>query len=180
MKRLLVALLACTALAAAAQDAPRADPWQPVRFLLGRWQGTVQGEAGTGTVTRSYEFVLGGKFIEERNVSTYPAQEKNRKGEVHEHRGFISYDRKRQKLVMRQFHQESFVNLYALTSSSGTLVVFDSEGFENLDDSWKARETYEIYSSDEFVETFELAGPGKPFEVYSRTRFTRVGRAAGE
>jgi hypothetical protein len=180
MNRLLVALIACTALAASAQDAARADSWQPVRFLLGRWQGTVQGEAGTGNVTRSYEFVLGGKFIEERNVSTYPAQEKNKKGEVHEHRGFLSYDRKRQKLVLRQLHQESFVNQYSLTSSSGTLVVFDSEGFENLDNSWKARETYEIYSSDEFVETFELAEPGKPFEVYSRTRFTRVGRAAGE
>jgi hypothetical protein len=179
MKRLLL-LFACATLAASAQDAAPADPWQPVRFLLGRWQGTVQGEAGTGTVTRTYELTLGGKFIEERNVSTYPAQEKNRKGEVHEHRGFISYDRKRQKLVLRQFHQESFVNTYSLTSSSGTLAVFDSESFENLDSAWKARETYEIYSSDEFVETFELAEPGKAYEVYSRTRFTRVGRATGE
>lgn len=180
MKPLLGALFACVALATSAEDAKTSDPWQPVRFLLGRWQGTVQGEAGTGSVTRSYEFVMGGQFIEERNVSTYPAQEKNRKGEVHEHRGFISYDRKRQKLVLRQFHQESFVNVYALASSSGALVVFDSENFENLDASWKARESYEIYSSDEFVETFELAAPGKPYEVYSRTRFTRVGRASGE
>ena len=176
----LALLLACAAFAVCAQEAAPADPWQPVRFLLGRWQGNVQGEAGTGTVTRSYELTLGGKFIEERNVSTYPAQEKNRKGEVHEHRGFLSYDRKRQKLVLRQFHQESFVNVYSLTSSSSTLVVFDSESFENLDNSWKARETYEILSSDEFIETFELAAPGKPYEVYSRTRFTRVGRAAGD
>jgi hypothetical protein len=179
MKRLAL-LLACAAFAASAQEASPPDPWQPVRFLLGRWQGTVQGEAGTGTVTRTYELTLGGKFIEERNISTYPAQEKNRKGEVHEHRGFISYDRKRQKLVLRQFHQESFVNTYALTSSSGTLAVFDSESFENLDSAWKARETYEILSSDEFIETFELSAPGKPYEIYSRTRFTRVGRATGE
>jgi hypothetical protein len=180
MKKMLAMLFACAALAATVKGAAPSDPWQPVRFLLGRWEGTVQGEAGTGTVTRSYEFTLGGKFIEERNVSTYPAQEKNRKGEVHEHRGFISYDRKRQKLVLRQFHQESFVNVYSLSESSGALMVFDSESFENLDNSWKARETYEILSSDEFIETFELAEPGKTYEVYSRTRFTRVGRATGE
>lgn len=179
MKRLAL-FLACVALSASAQDAAPSDPWQPVSFLLGRWQGTVQGEAGTGTVTRSYELTLGGKFIEERNVSTYPAQDRNRKGEVHEHRGFISYDRKRQRLMLRQFHQESFVNVYSLTSNSSTLVVFDSESFENLDNSWTARETYEIYSNDEFVETFELAAPGKPYEVYSRTRLTRVGRATRE
>lgn len=179
MKRLLIALFACATVATPADDAAPADPWQPVRFLLGRWEGTVQGEAGTGTVTRRYALVLGGKFIEEHNVSTYPAQEKNRKGEVHEHRGFLSYDRKRQKLLMRQFHQESFVILYSLSSGSGTQLVFDSESVENLD-GYKTRETYEIYSNDEFVETFEVAEPGKPFDVYSRTRFTRIGRATGE
>ncbi|MND02594.1 hypothetical protein D3C83_220290 [compost metagenome] len=54
-------------------------------------------------------------------------------------------------------------------------MVFDSESFENFDNSWKARETYDFVSPDEFVETFELAPPGKPFEVYSRNRFRRVG-----
>lgn len=182
MRRLVLLLLSGLALAATAADAPGADPWQPVRFLVGRWRGTVQGEAGNGTVTRSYEFVLGNRFIEERNASTYPAQAKNKKGEVHEHRSFLSYDRKRQKLVLRQFHQEGFVNTYVLDAaeSSATVLVFHSEAFENLDSGFKARETYEVYSNDEFIETFEVAEPGKPYDIYSRTRFTRVGRAAGE
>jgi hypothetical protein len=186
VRRPFAALLAGLALAAGAADAPRADapqpdPWQPVRFLVGRWNGTVQGEAGNGTVVRSYEFTLANRFIEERNVSTYPAQEKNRKGEVHEHRGFISYDKLRKKLVLRQFHQEGFVNTYAFNAaeSTPTVLVFDSESFENLGGGFRARETYEIYSSDEFVETFEVAEPGKPLDLYSRTRFTRVGRASG-
>ena len=186
MTRPLAALLACVALVASAADAPRSeglkpDPWQPVRFLVGRWNGTVQGEAGNGTVVRSYEFTLSNHFIEERNVSTYPAQEKNRKGEVHEHRSFISYDKLRKKLVLRQFHQEGFVNTYVLNAaeSTPTVLVFDSESFENLDSAFKARETYEVYSSDEFVETFEVAEPGKALDLYSRTRFTRVGRATG-
>lgn len=181
MRRGILAALAALTLTATAADALKSDPWQPVRFLIGRWTGTVQGEAGNGTVTRSYELTLGGQFIEERNVSTYPAQQKNRKGEVHEHRSFISYDRRRQRLVLRQFHQEGFVNTYVLnpTESTGNLLVFDSESFENLDSAYKARETYEIYSSDEFIETFEVAEPGKPLDLYSRTRFTRIGRAAG-
>jgi len=185
VRRLFAALLASVTVAVAA-DTPRAgglqsDPWQPVRFLLGRWEGAVQGESGNGTVVRSYEFMLSGRFIEERNVSTYPAQAKNRKGEVHEHRSFISYDKLRGKLVLRQFHQEGFVNTYVFNpaESTATVRVFDSESFENLDSGFKARETYEVYSNDEFIETFEVAEPGKPFDLYSRTRFTRVGRAAG-
>jgi hypothetical protein len=47
---------------------------------------------------RTYEFVLGSRFVHERNVSTYPPQEKNKSGEVHEHWSFLSYDRARQAL----------------------------------------------------------------------------------
>ena len=186
MRRLLAAVVACVTVLAAAADAPQpgglaSDPWQPVRFLLGRWTGTVQGESGNGTVVRSYELALANRFIEERNVSTYPAQAGNRKGEVHEHRGFISYDKLRKKLVLRQFHQEGFVNTYVFNAaeSTPTALVFDAESLENLDSGFRARETYEMYSNDEFVETFEVAEPGKPLDLYSRTRFTRVGRAAG-
>ena len=152
------------------------DPWQPVRFLVGNWEGTASGQAGSGTVSRSYEFILGGQFIQERNTSTYPPQEQNKAGEVHQHLGFLSYDRDRKTLVLRQFHQESFVNLYSLnqSASSPTLLVFESEHFENFDNSWKAKETYEIISNNEFIETFELAPPGKPFEVYSRNHFKRA------
>lgn len=175
-RELTATLIALLALPAFAQDAAKPDAWQPVRFMVGRWSGTVEGQAGAGTVIRSYAFVLDGKFIEERNVSTYPPQKQNEKGEVHEHRGFISYDRKRKTLMMRQFHEESFVNLYAFNASASTpqRLVFDSESFENFDNSWKARETYELISPDEFIEIFELAEPGKAFEVYSRTHFRRA------
>jgi hypothetical protein len=53
-------------------------------------------------------------------------------------------------------------------------IVFDTERFENLDNSWRGRETYDMTSPDEFVETFELPAPGKEFQVYSRNHFTRV------
>lgn len=187
MRRLCAAVFACvTWIAAGAADTPMTgglepDPWQPVRFLLGRWEGAVQGESGNGTVARSYEFTLANRFIEEHDVSTYPAQAKNRKGEVHEHRAFISFDRLRRKLVLRQFDHEGSVSTYLLNpaESTATLLVFDSESVENRDAGYRSRETYEVYSSDEFVETVEVAEPGKPLDLHSRTRFTRVGRATG-
>ena len=174
-------LLACALLVPAltmSADTAKPDPWQPVRFLVGQWQGTTQGEPGQGTVERSYEFVLGDRFIHERNTSTYPPQGQNQKGEVHQHWSFLSYDRIGKTLVLRQFHTEGFVNQYrhASAESSATRLVFSSESFENLDSKWRAREIYEVIGPDEFTETFQLAEPGKDFQTYSTNRFKRVAR----
>ena len=100
----------------------------------------------------------------------------NPKGEVHDHWSFLSYDKVRQSIVLRQFHVEGFVITYRLTSQDGAdkRLVFESEHIENLRGEWKARESYEQLSADEFTETFELAPPGKPFEVYGKTRLTRI------
>jgi hypothetical protein len=80
--------------------------------------------------------------------------------------------------VLRQFHQEGFVNQYVLDEQQSTpnRLVFVSESFENLDPRWKARETYEIGSPNAFTETFELAEPGKDFQTYSRNTFKRADR----
>lgn len=176
MKTTAVLLLFALTSVSVNTEEKKPDPWQQVRFLIGAWQGTVSGQAGTGTVSRTYQFILNDKFIQEQNTSNYPPQEQNKKGEVHHHLSIISYDRKRKTLMLRQFHQESFVNLYALNPSASTpaLLVFESENFENFDNSWKAKETYEVISPNEFVETFELAPPGKAFELYSRNHFKRA------
>lgn len=169
----LLALLLC---APAVAQEPKPDPWAPVRFLEGEWRGTATGNAGDGTVVRKYEFVMNGRYLHEKNVSTYPVQEKNRKGEVHEHWSFFSIDRARKTIVLRQFHVEGFVNQYAYAAEKSTpaRLVFESEGFENFSNKWRARETYEIAGPDEVVEIFELAPPDKPFETYSTNRLKRV------
>ena len=155
--------------------AQSANAWQPLERFVGTWQGTARGQAGEGAVVRTYAKVLGGRFIQEANTSTYPPQEKNKKGEVHEHSGMFSYDKQRKVLMLRQFHIEGFVNTYKQVSEpNAAKLVFESEGFENFNNSWKARETYEFDGDDRFVETFELAPPGKDFQVYSRTELKRT------
>lgn len=154
---------------------PAADPFAAVAFMVGRWEGTARGQPGTGTVRREYERALNGRFIRVRNRSTYPPQEKNPKGEVHEDEGFLSVDRARKKLVLRQFHVEGFVNQYVEDDgTSATRVVFSTEAIENIPAGWRARETYVVQGPDAFEEIFELAESGKPFEVYSRTELRRV------
>ena len=177
MKTLVTLMLfAVLSASAADQAAPSAanDRWGRVRFLLGTWQGTASGEPGKGTVERTYELVLGGQFIEEHNTSRYEAAP-GKKGEVHHHRGFISYDKTRRTFMLRHFHEEGSINLYALDSekSMPAYLIFDSVTFENFSNEWRARESYEVISPDEFIETFELAEPGKDFVEYSRNHFKR-------
>jgi len=181
--RALLGAILCASLAApsagqttAPPSPPRkADPWQPVRALLGSWEGDAQGDPGSGKSEREYRLTLNDRFIQVNGKSTYPPQEKNPKGEVHEDVGFISYDKAAQKLVLRQFYVEGFVNHYLLDSISedGRTIVFLTVGIENIPNGWRGRETYQLVSDDEFVETFALAQPGKEFETYSQTRFRR-------
>ena len=164
---------------AADDPAPQAKPpdrWAPIRFLEGEWEGTAEGQSGAGSVRRTYSFILEGRYLFEKNISTYPPQEQNKAGEVHEHWSFFSHDRGRKTLILRQFHQEGFVNEYALDSAAGGTgkLVFKGERYENFDNSWQLRETYEVLSPDEFVEVFEIGAPGKELEVYSKNHFKRA------
>lgn len=168
-------MLAVLSASAATTPSPMNDRWGRVRFLIGTWEGTATGQPGKGTVERTYELVLDGQFIEERNTSRYDAKTPGAQSEVHEHRGFMSYDKTRKTFMLRHFHEEGFVNLYALNTdkSMAEYLIFDSVTFENFSNEWKARESYEVISPDEFVEIFELAEPGKDFVEYSRNHFRR-------
>src|SRR5512132_3493621 len=99
---LLVASLGATVRAQQAASTP--DRFAALRFLAGTWRGEQAGEPGHGTAERTYQFVLNDRFLQETNTSTYPPQEKNKKGEVHRHMSMISYDAARKLFVFRQFH----------------------------------------------------------------------------
>jgi hypothetical protein len=105
--------------------------------------------------------------------STYPPQEKNLAGEVHEEMGLISFDQGRGAFVFRQFHGEGFVSQYVAEMVSEDEIVFVTEAIENITPGWRARETYLISPPDAFVERFELAAPEKAFDLYSESRLSR-------
>lgn len=159
----------------AVQTPSRPDNWGPLRHLVGKWEGTGNGQPGVSKVQREYRLVLNDKFLHVENRSVYDPQPKNPKGEIHEDWGMISFDKSRKQFVMRQFHVEGFVNQYANTSTSadGKTIVFTSESIENIPAGFRARETYKIIGPDEFSEVFEIAEPGKDFEVYSEGHFKR-------
>ncbi|HYR29614.1 MAG TPA: hypothetical protein VEU30_14180 [Thermoanaerobaculia bacterium] len=75
-----------------------------------------------------------------------------------------------EKLRLRQFHGEGFVNTY----TEGQSLVFETSEIENIPEGWRARETYKQLTADSWQETFELAAPGKEFAVYSSSTFKRV------
>lgn len=149
--------------------------WEPLKVLVGSWEGTGKGQPGNSRVEREYQLVLGDRFLQVKNKSTYAPQKENPKGEVHEDWGLFSYDRARKQFVLRQFHIEGFVNQYRLEQAApdGKIFVFVTESIENIASGWRARESYKIVNANEFIETFELAEPGKDFEVYTETQFKR-------
>lgn len=159
----------------AGQTSTCCDSLARLDFLLGRWEGTQEGQPGSGTVTREYTRELNGRFIRVQNRSVYPAQPKNPKGEVHEDVGYFGLDRSRKLIVFRQFHTESPVVQYVWDAASTiSRVVMLSEAIENIPKGYRARETYVQAGPDELEEIFEMAEPGKDFEVYSRARLKRV------
>jgi len=175
MKKLLFIIL-LSPLLVNAQLSKQDSVWLPFKSMIGNWTGTSEGQPGKGTYERSYQIVLNKKFIEVKNKSTYPPSKDNPKGEVHEDRGYISYDKGRKTFVLRQFHTEGFVNQYKIESISPDkkTIVFMSESIENIPVGFRAKESYQIINDSEFVETFELAEPGKDFEMYSKAVLKKV------
>jgi hypothetical protein len=171
---LLAVMVSPAFLSATWQPTTKSDALAPISGLVGRWSGTTEGQPGKGTVEREYERILGSRFIQVRNRSTYPPQEKNPKGEVHEDIGLFSFDASRKRIVLRQFHIEGFVNQFVLDpDSTSERLVLTTEAIENIPAGWRARETYIVSGLDQLEEIFELAAPGKDFELYSRNRLTR-------
>lgn len=175
MLRTLFVILVVAAFASGQVPTVKPDVWVPLKYFVGVWQGTGKGDPGESTVEREYKFTLNNKFLQVTHRSSYKPQEKNPKGEVHDDLGFFSYDKSRKQFVFRQFHVESFVIQYVVSSISddGKTIVLDSESIENVPKGMRSRETFRILNDNEFTETFEISMPGKDYQVYAENRFKR-------
>ncbi len=87
---LAVLVLLGAGLPGVAEEGASTDPWEPLRFLAGRWNGSIDGRLGTGTAKRHYEFVLGGRFLLTKHSSVRLPQEKSPEGDHHEEIGLFS------------------------------------------------------------------------------------------
>jgi len=158
-----------------AQTEQKEDIWAPFRTLVGEWEGT--GERGSikSQVEAEYSFVLNERFLKVRHRAVFPPSEDSPEGEIHEDRGFISYDRYREKYVFRQFHVEGFVNQYVLDtlSSDDKIFVFNSEQIENAPPGTKANLTITIAHENEIMTNSNVAFPGKEFQCYSKNHLKR-------
>jgi hypothetical protein len=169
------ALLLCLVTATVLSAQTSSSPLSALDPLIGQWQGPQEGQPGKGTVDREYSRILRSRFVQLRNRSTYPVQQKNPKGEEHEDVGTFSYDSARKRILLHQFHVEGFVIQYVMEpQSKPDTLVFLSEAIANIPSGYRARETYTIIGPDEFEEVFEIAEPGKDFSLYSRARLKRV------
>lgn len=162
----------------------RTDGWEALHYFLGTWKGRESGVAGDGVGERCYALVMERNYIVAANTSTFEPQEANPEGEVHEDWSFYSYDKLRDKVVLREFHSEGFVNRYLLKGwdPEQRRFVFESESIENLAEGWRARVTLTIDGENAFNESFELAAPGEESELLLENHWSRSvnGAVAGK
>ena len=106
--KLTIAALFLLASLGVAQTPTRSDPWQPLRALVGIWEGTGNGQPGASKIQREYRLVLNDKFLHVENKSTYDPQPKNPKGEVHQDWGMMSFDKGQEELRVQAISRRRF------------------------------------------------------------------------
>ena len=158
------------------QDAEEKDVWKPIKYFIGNWTGECTGKAGDGKGERAYEFIMNGTYVHYRNTTRFEPQEKNPKGEVHEDWGFFSYNEGRDRVILRQFNIEGFVNTFVLDSLSDDhkAIVLTTESSENAPPGLKARYTIKIKDENEFEEIFDLGFPGREMTCYMKNTWKRI------
>jgi hypothetical protein len=176
MRKTIFALLLLLNAPVLGQEKNNEIAWGAFDYFRGQWLGHETGKAGVGKGERTYEYILGGRYLLSRNKSTFEPQEQNPKGEVHEDWAIFSRDKNRNTFVIREFNSEGFVNEFTLdTSSSGeNTFVFVSEKSENAPPGLRARLTFKLENENHFTEIFELALPGKDFTVWLQNFWRRV------
>ena len=159
-----------------AQEAEEKNVWELFHYFVGSWEGHETGKAGIGKGDRTYEFIMGGKYLYFKITSVFEPQEQNPEGEVHIDWTFFSHDEMRDKFGIREFNIEGYVNQYILEglSDDKKTLVFVAENMENVPPGFHARLTYDIQNENEFDEIFELAPSGKELSVFLKNHWTRI------
>ncbi|MBI3698478.1 MAG: hypothetical protein HY238_27010 [Acidobacteria bacterium] len=144
------------ALLAAAAAEP-ADPWKPLRFLVGDWVAEGGGVPGRGAGSLSFQLDLEGKVLVRRNRADYPASA-GRAAFHHEDLMVIYPESEGKAIRAIYFDNEGHVIRYE-AEFVGEAVRFLSEASAS---GPRYRLTYRKTGSDTVTVDFEIAPPGKP------------------
>lgn len=164
-------MLSALALAGVLATAPAAgpDPWAPLRFLLGEWEGTGSGTPGQGSGRFSFALDLGGHVLVRRAHSEYAGKD----GPV-VHDDLVVVDAREGALRARYWDGEGHVIDYAVTASAdGRTVTFQSAPGSGP----RFRLTYERLGEGRVMVRFAIAPPGQPevFRTYVEGESRRKG-----
>src|SRR5512133_1400956 len=152
-------LLLCAPLLAQA-PAPKADFFEPVRFLIGDWVGEGDGKPGSSSGAASFRFELEGKAMVRRSHADYPAA--NGRPAAH-HEDLMTVFAEGGQLKAFYMDNEGHVIRYlAATVPQG--VAFTSEPAPGP----RFRLTYLRGTADTVAIRFEIAPPNAPdvFKTY--------------
>lgn len=150
--------------------------FQQLDFMLGDWNGRGSGFGNDSlTINSFFKPDMIGKYIEFKNESWFEPTSNNPEGEHHIDRGFISYDKARDAVVIRQFHTEGYVIQYTLADSlsNDTMLVFESESIENFVPGGKARWTIKKISDNQIETTFDVAFPNSDYSCLGVNKLSK-------
>ena len=139
---------------------------------MGLYQPAVDGRFGHGVGQRSYEFIFDGMYLVVKHASVRLPQEKSPEGDHHRELAIYSFDRERQKIVLREFIVEGYVLRYVCEVDPKRFVC-TSESIESGSEM-RARLTIDVPDAYHFDEIFELAPAGQDLTPYFNIRWTRI------
>ncbi len=156
-------VLACASCghAAAKASSPTVGPeWEPLRGLVGSWEGRDQARNTTGRFTLAPE--LGGKVLVRHNVDETPQGR---------HEDLMVVYRDPTGMRAKYFDNEGHVIDYAV-AANGTRVDFVSDEVANMP---RFKLTYDVHGPGELAIDFAIAPPGTTeFKHYTGGNVHRV------
>jgi hypothetical protein len=134
------------------------DPWSPLSFLVGEWEGEGSGKPGQGSGGFTFTADLQGKVLVRKNYAEYPAT-KERPAFRHDDLMIVYRDDTGKQFHAIYFDSENHTISYGIKAIDSNTVEFLSE----VDPATpRYRLTYHKTSSDTLSIKVEIAPPGKP------------------
>ncbi len=155
---------ASTAMAQA--PAPATQPWTPLQFLVGIWEGMGSGAPGEGRGGCTFVFELNKNILVRKNWAEYAPKPGETKGVSHEDLMIVYAEPGESGLKAIYFDMENHVIHYVLqTPARPNQAVFESEpGTKGS----RFRLSYELNADGKVLNIFSMARPGQDFKEYTR------------